>query len=514
MSLLHKYIQVHFVEENIKKFILIEKSKENINCHPEIVDFYDVLSSIQQFTTNKNFSHFTDASGTEISENILVRLLSQYIYCANFVLHYHCNPTYVSTNSHNVEAKSSLIIDAETLKNYIIKENGSCIFENYKRSNSITDKNRRHLVRIVAKFIMEKFESKANKRDKTHIAKLLVDIFPCFKANTVHGGSEIFYNPTNNSGFFVSQLKFLNFKKKHFKEKRKIAVSEIVAAKSKNKKLTEEDLEFFKEFNWKPKLPLEKNLLIKKLKETASARKEFLKDAKDVSNLFPFYLKDAKIILLDFEILYPEIKESLENNWKKVSKQVMLVLQHKGLEDHNISEWHESIQEFIALLKCFPPPAGKTIKSRSNFCTCVAKFIRFYDSNEDIQKIIPENKQPVIIVTGTSKKDITKYFISVDKKLLSIPNGFDFIKVFDIYFKMFYVFNIEYDNDLRIFMLFFQKYIYNFPKVKETPRLIEIWNMLQNFTNENCGENFETVLVNEIDVMENIKIEFGEEMMI
>lgn len=88
-------------------------------------------------------------------------------------------------------------------------------------------------------------------------------------------------------------------------------------------------------------------------------------------------------------------------------------------------------------------------------------------------------KQPHIIAVGANKQAISQYYIVLDGRLLCVPFNFSFVQTFDLLFKIFYIFNIDFDVCLQTFYNYFATYIYNTGTIKTT-RMIEINSRFEN----------------------------------
>lgn len=91
-------------------------------------------------------------------------------------------------------------------------------------------------------------------------------------------------------------------------------------------------------------------------------------------------------------------------------------------------------------------------------------------SNDDI-------KQPRLIIVGPNKVAPEQYFLEVDRKLILLSTD-DTIKAIDYLFKAYYVFHLEFDNDLKNFWIFLQHYFYKITS-KCTNKVIEIHTKLE-----------------------------------
>lgn len=124
------------------------------------------------------------------------------------------------------------------------------------------------------------------------------------------------------------------------------------------------------------------------------------------------------------------------------------------------------------------PATKKTIKERKIFfyfdvSNKISEFlyhlilfiIYFSQDNEDMDNILEQLKQysqPVIVCT-INADCVSAYYIKLDTYMWQI-NKNCILEVFDIFFKCFYIFNIEYDQNFKRFFNFIEVYIYNIHK--------------------------------------------------
>lgn len=82
------------------------------------------------------------------------------------------------------------------------------------------------------------------------------------------------------------------------------------------------------------------------------------------------------------------------------------------------------------------------------------------------------------MATGFNRATIEKYFIVVDGCVIDIPRGWNFVDVFDLFFKVHFVFDVQYNSNLRTFLRFFERFAYSHNSTKITNRIQEISTQL------------------------------------
>lgn len=106
--------------------------------------------------------------------------------------------------------------------------------------------------------------------------------------------------------------------------------------------------------------------------------------------------------------------------------------------------------------------------------------IIYFQSNTPRENYTFTSQQPFLIAVGPNKSAISQYFLSIDGRLINIPLEFSFIEAFDLMFKAFYIFNLQFDYDLENFYKFLSIFVYKIEsREKATTRLIEINSKFQ-----------------------------------
>jgi hypothetical protein len=88
-------------------------------------------------------------------------------------------------------------------------------------------------------------------------------------------------------------------------------------------------------------------------------------------------------------------------------------------------------------------------------------FFSFQELQDERFYAYPTNISPFIVAIGTEKSFVTQYMVAVDGYL--IPTKTTFLEAFDILFKTHFIFNLDYDADLRMLFKFIQHYLYKIP---------------------------------------------------
>ncbi|XP_055915080.1 uncharacterized protein LOC129948207 [Eupeodes corollae] len=261
---------------------------------------------------------------------------------------------------------------------------------------------------------------------------------------------ELFYNPISNTGYLVNKIKNINVKRHKcdgtYGQSKSIKLSQSLDVTIENIVLEQEDKEFFDNC-----LAVEQEEAIKeRLLKTLEARKNILKKSIDIFKEFKFFTFNSNLILYDFSIRYPGTEQLFLNQWKNyanVAKEIFVELfEEKSIKE--IGDWNQEISSFLLLLRMLPStsqgPKSRE-KKRSNFENSIPKLIKFEHLNTPRENYDLSEKQPHIIAVGANKQAVSQYLIVFDKTILPCASTYNFCQIFDLYFKIFYVFNIEFD---------------------------------------------------------------------
>lgn len=91
-------------------------------------------------------------------------------------------------------------------------------------------------------------------------------------------------------------------------------------------------------------------------------------------------------------------------------------------------------------------------------------------------------KQPIILAVGPNKGAIEEYFIILDNEILPSEEN-DIVSTLDLLFKIHFVFNLQFETNLKGFFQFLEFFFYNLESnIIITPRMREIKIKLTNNT--------------------------------
>ncbi|KAH0561295.1 hypothetical protein KQX54_016093 [Cotesia glomerata] len=86
-------------------------------------------------------------------------------------------------------------------------------------------------------------------------------------------------------------------------------------------------------------------------------------------------------------------------------------------------------------------------------------------------------RQPKLITVGVNKTSLSQFHIKIDNHCISLKAK-NTIEAVDYLFKAHYVFNVEFDSDLKIFWIFLQNYFCSIHS-KFTNQMVDIYTKLE-----------------------------------
>lgn len=85
------------------------------------------------------------------------------------------------------------------------------------------------------------------------------------------------------------------------------------------------------------------------------------------------------------------------------------------------------------------------------------------------------SESPFLIARGANKLALSQFMVVVDNKIIPLSAQFGMKEAFDVLFKVFFIFNIEFSSSLHNFFVFFSKYAYGLENDKVSARCEEIF---------------------------------------
>ncbi|XP_036066766.1 uncharacterized protein LOC112141726 [Oryzias melastigma] len=139
-------------------------------------------------------------------------------------------------------------------------------------------------------------------------------------------------------------------------------------------------------------------------------------------------------------------------------------------------EWDTDMASLLVLLHLLTPqPAGRKRAKKISVEEAtdhLVKFLKSCQSLEDHLLTTKVSNQPYLLATGTSKAQVSTFYVVLDKKLLPCQ-ACTTLGAFDELFKSHFVFNVKYDDALSSLYTFLQTTVYNIDvgTTEETPRV-------------------------------------------
>ncbi|XP_037025004.1 uncharacterized protein LOC119066561 [Bradysia coprophila] len=379
-------------------------------------------------------------------------------------------------------------VTAADLQAYLVKRKGSYLLQEYREKSMLSDKSRRFLINAAVDFLEENFGIYPKRIYKEELAHAIVELFPAYKTkNSSIGGIDLFLN--GRTGYLNSRLKNLQNKRRSEE-----GTSDVSNGKKAKISMTFDDCpeenEIENDANVEENLKFLRSAVPSyqydeiefKLRSTLRRRIELTSNKPSVHlrSSFPFFFSDPSLISFDYKLRYPQFEENLQPVVAAIETNAFQILKSLKIEDnaYDDSDWPHIIQCFLCLLKLLPPTAtGRYSKTRQSSDQRVSSFILFTRDHVSDRTLF-ENIDPFIVACGPNRSSIHKYFVVVDGCVIDVPAEWNFVDVFDLFFKVHFVFNVDYNNNLRTFLRFFEKFAYNHIGAKITNRIQEISTQL------------------------------------
>ncbi|KAI8122559.1 hypothetical protein CVS40_6689 [Lucilia cuprina] len=237
-------------------------------------------------------------------------------------------------------------------------------------------------------------------------------------------------------------------------------------------------------------------------KQCAPLRFKQMKDSKKTSEilkLWPEFKKPSawQLIDVDFKIKFPNAKNLFER-WSQLGDKMLTLLKQKvssafvsqkllELDAHN--EESKTFAVLWYLHYIFPPnqkvntdPSGSKIRKKFSIADSQNGFAILADSSQELETKIKllqlQNRciQPKLLIVGqlTNIKSINIYLDNIRYPFCNI------LKAFDILFKLFFVFNLQYPEESELFYNFIQNCFYDIPLQKKSTKISSIKHELSS----------------------------------
>ncbi|XP_067245306.1 uncharacterized protein [Chanodichthys erythropterus] len=211
----------------------------------------------------------------------------------------------------------------------------------------------------------------------------------------------------------------------------------------------------------------------------SKATKEF--HALGIVSLFPS-LKDPYskkgYILQDFSLMFgAEVASRFLEKWKNGFKAKVIQ------EARNLKETALLKQHLKAVLK-EGSAAGRKRPKKISVGEATDHLVKFHKSCQSLDDHLlttEGNPQPYLLASGTSKAQVSTFYIVLDRKVLPCQSCTS-LGAFDELFKSHFVFSVKYDDALSSLYTFLQTTVYNIDisTTEETPRVKELRARLLN----------------------------------
>ncbi|RVE61679.1 hypothetical protein OJAV_G00174860 [Oryzias javanicus] len=471
---------------------------------------------------------YKDATGTEVDEDIFNDLVSQ----GNVVLTVFpsdeftdcslSSPSEWSDSSFSSGASGSTVlldeiprkksrvegtISAVSAKKLIeavlgTSSGGEEVLEEYHTSQTLKDSTRRKLVNIVVAHMIDKHGHLPTKAVREEYALGIVTLFPSLKDPYSKKGYEHFYDAASSTGYISWRLKTIQRK-----IRRESTPSNSLTGlpqggggpTSQRSVAAEEQLDgdACQEAISLLKHTADASLIFRKMRETFQHRQKLVNDSDktlDILSIFPRFLDTKGLVNQDFILLFDdEVSTRLLQRWDpifrcnviKEAKQLtstpeLRQLLHSAESQQKSDEattYDNEMASLLLLLHLLPPTPGGPKAPKISASDAVEKLVVFHKSCCSLEEHLQnqQNRQPYLLAVGRQKRNIDRFYISIDKRLIPCQANSS-LGAFDELFKAHFVFSVSYDCALLNFYTFLQTTVYNIDmgKMRLSPRVRDI----------------------------------------
>ncbi|XP_076132377.1 uncharacterized protein LOC143114584 [Alosa pseudoharengus] len=250
----------------------------------------------------------------------------------------------------------------------------------------------------------------------------------------------------------------------------------------------------------------DRDLVFQKMKETFQYRQQMLHDPQqsaDILQTFPRFLDMKGLILQDFLLMFgAETASRFLGKWETgfkdkviqearalretpLLKKLLTSALNENPDTADEPEWDSDMASLLVLLHLLTPqPAGRKRPKKISVREATDHLVKFQkscQSLEDHLRTTEGSPQPYLLASGTSKAQVSSFYIVLDRKLLPCQSCTS-LGAFDELFKSHFVFSMKYDDALLSLYTFLQTTLYNIDRgtTEETPRVKELRAKLLN----------------------------------
>lgn len=198
---------------------------------------------------------------------------------------------------------------------------------------------------------------------------------------------------------------------------------------------------------------------------------------------FNLYRQDARFVLYDFELYWPEKSRALLDNKDKLN-QFVNDLEKKSQKA--IRDKFDVINSEITTFQMLIILLGKTVGGAKNAANCVVRSIPESATPTTLLELCQNITFPMIFKRGD------QFIINIDGQPINLPPAkfSNFFCAFDLLFKIYYVFHLQYPPMLTKFYQFFATGIYGLVPLRgESYLLREIHGKWINYQSNESEED-------------------------
>ncbi|GAB0089488.1 hypothetical protein DMENIID0001_040350 [Sergentomyia squamirostris] len=336
----------------------------------------------------------------------------------------------------------------------------------------LNDNEIKKILHVVANHLILN-RSNPRKPDYINWAEAICKIFPCMKVDS-QVSFEAVYNPKTRSGLLVNIVSRI-LRRKKFEERffEDPSANQNPSTDDNCDPCSDDDDEVLRMKEELMCLFGRKNRqkIVAYMDKTFLLRKKFLATPEKANILieYPRFCDTHGLVQLDFKKLYPDSYNNLKEGQEAYSEELQKKLHIHGkisaLKGQN-SEWDPEIVAALKWITLLPPTGnGRGNQKRPKLDQAFLDFIIFSSENEDFQS----QDYPVILAQGSSRRRIEKFYVAFDGRRIVTDNSF--LDAFDILFKVFFIFDINFPDSLSNFYTYVAYYIFHIRDIRNRKQI-------------------------------------------
>lgn len=363
------------------------------------------------------------------------------------------------------------------MRHILHKRDCDFIIEEYEANNSLSGKSERLLIRTVAQYTVNALKGQQpSVRQKRSFAKAIQALFPNIFSNVLvlvarnsRGGklSMAFKSAATRyeklhdfgddpiSDISIDSNMDINFTDNGVEDIESNQITETDSDQSLNEPENEPDeIQFLRSavVNHSTIRTIKNNLV-----KTVEYRRLRILEG-DQSMIFDIYKQDPSLILFEFVNFFPESDSNIIDKVDVFSGFVNNYISESKKNINGLTYLNDDAMVFQKFMFCI----GRIKRGAKNAVEAFTQSVDEHASPEEVVNVCQKYTHPFIIARTSSPP---QYIISLDSQPIPLSAEFNFVATFDLLLKLYYVFHIEFSDNLSKFFSFFADVYYNLTEI-------------------------------------------------